>query len=257
MQEMKDSDETFFIELYVIELRTGTVRIAACDENIMFAGEEYMAVPFQRQNIVRSMDSLADSCEIVLGNCNEDLLAFVMNGFDFRGCTATVFRIMYPDSLSDPNIVQWVFSGYIDNPSFSSGVFTCKIMSRFPEVECPNRTYQLACNCDFGDEDCTMSLEETTTTVKSREGNTLTVSISKSKDYWKNGVVTVQGETRIIESSEGDKIVTNINFIQNEIEGKKAVLCRGCNKTKEDCKRHGNTQHYSGFPAIPFESIYR
>ena len=35
MKEMKESAQTFFIELYTIELRTGTIYLAACDEDIV------------------------------------------------------------------------------------------------------------------------------------------------------------------------------------------------------------------------------
>lgn len=257
MSTAKEQEENFFIELYVLQLRTGVVRIAACDENIMFDGDEYVAVPFQRQNIVRSMDNITDSVEISLADCSYELLSFVMNGFDFRGCTATIFRIQYPDSLTDNTISQWIFSGYIDNPAYSNGVFTCKIVSRFPEIECPNRTYQLACNSDFGDEDCTKSLDETNITITAATGNTVTINVTKDSDYWKNGVITVLGESRIIERSSGNVLTLNVNFIQSNLIGKAGTVCRGCNKTTNDCRRHNNLQHYNGFPAIPFENVYR
>lgn len=35
MKKMKESAQTFFIELYTIELRTGTIYLAACDEDIV------------------------------------------------------------------------------------------------------------------------------------------------------------------------------------------------------------------------------
>jgi hypothetical protein len=121
MSEMKDSGESFFIELYIISLPTGNVYLAATDEDITFDGIKFMAVPFQRQDITRSMDNITDSCTISLSDVNWGLLAYVTNGWDFRGSFCTIFRIMYPDSLTNPAIKEWVFTGRIDEPSFAEG----------------------------------------------------------------------------------------------------------------------------------------
>ena len=51
MAKAKESNNPFFIELYILNLRTGVTRLAACDENITFAGETYLAVPVQRGDI--------------------------------------------------------------------------------------------------------------------------------------------------------------------------------------------------------------
>ena len=256
MSQMKDSGETFFIELYIINLRSGTSYIAATDEDIVFNGQKYVAVPFQRQNITRSMDNITDSCQVSLSDVSYELLAYVMEGFDFRGSSCTVLRIMYPDSIKDPTICQWVFSGYIDEPSYSDGIFTCKIMSRFPSIECPNRAYHLACNSEFGDEQCKIKVVKENVGIKSVQGSTLTLVKAYPTGYWKDGVAFVEGESRIIESSIDDTITLNVNFLQ-DLRGKSVELSQGCNKTHEACKGYGNTKNYSGFPAIPFETMYR
>ena len=46
MAKAKESGNPFFIELYVLQLRDGVMRIAATDENILCNNEEYTAVPF-------------------------------------------------------------------------------------------------------------------------------------------------------------------------------------------------------------------
>ncbi len=258
MQKAKESGNPFFIELYALHLRTGVTRVAACDENIVYNGEEFIAVPFKRGEIVKSMDNITDSCEVSLGDCNDDILRFLVDGFDFRGCIAEIVRIQYPDSLSNPNIVQWVFGGYIDEPTFSDGTFTCKIKQHLPNIECPNRRYGMACNSEFGDEDCGLSLEATVCTVQSteNEGNVLVLDKSFSNNKWKDGVVSITGESRVIERSENSKVTMNVNFCQNPV-GKQVTLVRGCNKTVARCRQYDNMKHFSGFPAIPFESVYR
>lgn len=255
MAKAKESGNPFFIELYILQLRDGIMRIAACDENILYNNEEYTAVPFQRGEVTTSMDNLTDSCEVSLGDCSYELLKYVIEGFDFRGCNAMIFRIQYPDSLKDPTIAQPVFAGYIDEPSYSNGEFTCKVKSRLPEIECPNRNFRMACNSEFGDAECGMSLAEETMPVVSTASNTVTLEKSHDKNYWKDGVISVGGESRIITESSGDTITLNVNFVQ-DITGHSATLRRGCNKTVEACRAFGNMKHYSGFPAIPFESNY-
>lgn len=256
LSEAQASGNPFFIELYTINLRTGVMRIAATDEDVVFNGETYSAVPFKRGEIGESIDSIQDSISVTLGDCSYDLLSFVMNGFDFRGCTASIMRIKYPDSLTNPMAVQPVFSGFIDEPSFSGGQFTCKLVARMPEIKCPNRTYRLACNSEFGDEECGMSLEQITTPVIDVDKNTIILGESKEENFWKDGVITVGGESRIIISSSQSSVTVNVTFAQ-ELTGKLATLIRGCNKTKERCKQYNNLKHYSGFPAIPFQSSYR
>ena len=256
MAQAKESKNPFFIELYILNLRTGISRLAACDEDIVFAGEKYMAVPFQRGDIGRNLDTINDSIEISLADCSYEMLRFVMNGFDFRGCTATILRIQYPESLKNPNVVQLVFSGFIDEPSFSNGVLSAKLNARLPEINCPNRNYRLACNSEFGDSECGMSLGKETVAITGRTRNIISLGVSHEKDYWKDGVITVEGESRVVSSSSGNTVTVNVGFA-HEVMGKSAELIRGCNKTVARCKSYGNMNHYSGFPAIPFESVYR
>lgn len=260
MSEMKDSDATFFIELYVINLKTGTIYLAATDTDITFAGQTYMAIPFQRETIDRSMDNVIDSCDISLGDGDYDKLAYLCNGFDFRGADVTIFKIAYPDSLKDDTIKSISFIGYINSCSYSDGVFSCSLNTRLPNIEVPNRTCQLCCNSDFGDDECGIPLEETRVQLVSGSNNSnILLSATYGKDYWKDGVISIKGESRLILSNEDNKIVVNYSFLQSDIkEGMYVTLIRGCDKTKETCRdRFNNMKNFSGFPAIPWENVYR
>lgn len=250
------SNETFFIELYTIELRTFTLRIAACDENIEYNGNTYTAIPIQRENIERSMDSIVNDCTLRVSDCSYEMLGYVINGYDPRSSYCICTRIQYPDSLTDPSICEWMFAGQLDEFSFSNGVFECKAKARFPEIQCPNRAFQLACNSEFGDETCTASLATETVALTAVSGNTLTFEKSYADDYWKDGVIKCGGEARNIVSSTGSTVTVNVNFF-GEIIGKSVELSRGCDKTRTGCQRFNNMKHYGGFPAIPFESEYR
>lgn len=260
MSEMKDSDATFFIELYIVKLKTGTIYLAATDTDITFAGQTYMAIPFQRETIDKSMDNVIDSCEISLGDGDYDKLAYLSNGFDFRGADVTIFKISYPDSLEDDTIKSISFMGYINSCSYSDGVFSFSLNTRLPNIEVPNRACQLCCNSEFGDAECGISLEETNVELANGSTNSnILLPSTYDTNYWKDGVIFIKGESRLILSNEGNKIVVNYSFLQSDIKGgMEATLIRGCDKTKETCQnRFNNMKKFSGFPAIPFENVYR
>lgn len=258
LSEAKDSDSVFVIELYEINLSTGTTYIAACDIDITFAGQKYIAIPIEREEIVRSVDNVVDNMNLKIADCDEDKLAYIMNGFDFRDSDVKVIKVLYPECLTDST--QWspCFEGFIDSPSYSDGVFSCVVKSRFPSVQIPNRSCQMPCNNEFGDEDCCVDKDERTLIVA--EGSTKTAIFygdSNMKSYWKNGVITIGGESRIIRDST-DRIYVNVGFIQDITAGMALTIQRGCDKMQNTCKsRYNNMRNFTGFPSIPFESTYR
>ena len=256
MQQAIAANETFFIELYTIELRTFTLRIAACDEDITYNGNVYTAIPIQRENVERSMDSITNDCTLTVGDCSYEMLSYVVNGYDPRSSWCVCQRIQYPDSLTDPSICEWIFAGSLDEFSFTNGTFECKAKARFPEIQCPNRSFQLACNAEFGDETCGASPATETVAITTASGNVLTLAKSFSANYWINGSAKCNGEARCIVASTGNTITVNVNFFQ-VLDDKTVELSRGCNKTRDDCGRFANKIKYSGFPAIPFESTWR
>ena len=259
LQQMKDKGETFFIELYEIALRTGTIYLAACDEDIEFNGQTYTAVPFERGEISKSIDQVTDQCTVSVGDVDDDRLAYIMNGFDFRGCAALITKIAYPDSL-ETNQGYFVFGGYLDNPAFENGVFSCTIKSYFPSIQAPSRSYQLSCNSAFGDCICGMNKDRTTLriTAVNSDGSLVVDKTYEARNYWRDGLISISGESRLITGSSDNKIQVNYGFMQGNLVGKTAVVERGCDKTFETCRsRYNNLKRFSGFPAIPFESQYR
>lgn len=256
MTEAKDSVSSFFIELYVLQLRTGTSYIAACNEDIVFQGKTFIAIPIERDEISKSMSDLQEATTLRLGDVDDEKLAYIMNGFDFRGCRITIFKIQYPESLTS-GVYMPFFVGYLDEPSFADGVFTVKAKSFFPAIKVPSRTYQLQCNSTFGDVNCGLNKDTKRVAVTAVSGNVIALSDSFQDNYWKNGTVIINGESRTITKSTGNLLHLSLSFIQRNVVGEVAKLERGCDKTKEDCNRFNNRGNFSGFPAIPFESQYR
>lgn len=256
MKESMASGNPFFIELYTIHLRTTTLRLCAADEDIIFNGEEYHAVPIQREDIEKSIDSIVNDCNLQVADCSDELLTYILNGYDFRGCRCEIIRIQYPESLSDPTRYSFIFAGEIDEPSFEGGTFSCKVSFEFPKIQVPSRDYQLYCNSEFGDAECCMNTGETKVMVTKVTSNVLSLPKSYEKDYWAHGTITIEGESRTILKSLNDEITIDLNFLQ-DFHSKEATIKRGCNKTATMCKKYKNMKHFSGFPAIPFENVYR
>ena len=255
MRQAIESGKTFFIELYTIELRTGILRLAATDEDVVFNGQKYISVPIQRENITKSMDNITDSCTLTISDVDYGLLSYVVNGYDIRSCNTSVIRIQYPESLSDPSIFEWVYAGTLDEPSYSNGTFSCKINSVFPEIQVPNRSYKLACNSEFGDEQCGALLYTSYANVTARSGNIVYLDRTFSRNFFINGTISTDGESRIVVENDSNWVKLNVNFLAETITS--VELNRGCNKTVNDCSRIGNRHRYSGFIAIPFENVYR
>ena len=256
MQEAKDKGQAFFLEIYLVELRTQKLWLVAADEDIDWDGHHFTAVPVKRGTITKSMDNIVSEVDLEVGDCTDELLDYVMSGFDFRGCRVTIGRILYPDSLQD-NTWSWVFMGAIDNPTFSNGVFKCKVSCEFPKIDVPSRMFYLACNSEFGDAICKQNKCTTTLTVVSSGGCGINVGRTYPSNYWKYGTATIDGESRNIINSSGNNITVNANFLQ-PIDGRVIKLERGCNHTFEWCtKVYHNARNYSGFPAVPWESEYR
>ena len=257
MAEAKEQRETFFLECYIVELPTQVLYLVAADEDIAFDGQVYSHVPIKRGDAERSVDSVVNECDIELSDADDDLLAYLLNGYDFRGARVTIFRIMYPESLTNPGLKSWIFSGEVDAPSFSDGVLTAKLTARFPAIDVPLRDYRLHCNNGFGDAVCGKDKGQERLTVLSVAGNVITVPTYHPRNHWTHGTISVGGEVRGILKSEGNSLTVNISFLQS-IVGKEALLTRGCDKTADWCRTYyDNMRRFSGFPAIPFENIYR
>lgn len=258
MAEAKETNAPFFIEVYILRLKTGVSYIAATDEDITFGGIHWIAVPFSRDDITRTTDNLMDETSIRIGDVDSKRLAYVMSGFDFRGCVIEIYKVQYPEILTDDGVILPVFRGYLDAPTYSNGVFSCRVKSLFPTVEVPQREFQLQCNSIYGDENCGMSTKPILANVVSvGEDNTITIDNTFPKNFWRNGMAIIGGESRNITQSESNTITLGINFLQKNIIGEIVQLQRGCDKTKECCESLKNLSHFSGFPAVPFETNYR
>ena len=253
-----DVDHLFIVEIYDIFLRTGVIYVCNTDRDITFEGHKYIALPIEREDISRNVDNTDDDVKITMADATKEQLQYIISGFDFRGCHVRVRQILYPESLYDNNIFRDCFYGYIDNPAYENGEFSCTLRSRIPKVTVPRRTYQAMCNCRFGDAVCQMDQARSTGKIVDVLGdNRIVIEQIHDDDFWVNGIITIDGESRMIRTSEGAVITTYYPFFASIGRGLNYTVRRGCDKTFETCRRLGNLQHFAGFPSIPFETIYR
>lgn len=256
--DAKESDSISYIEIYDIALRTGMIHIAATNKEIMFDGKSYVSIPIERGTINKSVDTLDNDMDLTISDVDNDKLAYLMAGFDFRGCMVLVRQILYPESLDDPSLVRDTFYGELDSPCYEDGKFTFSIKSRIPKIKTPRRSCQVNCNSEFGDSLCTMSKDQRSGTINPVENDQIQIGITAINDYWKDGIITINGESRMIKTSTDQTVYLYYPFFQTLAAGLNFQIERGCDKTSTTCdQRFNNDTHYSGFKAIPFESVYR
>ncbi len=152
--EAKEKDHIFVVEIYDISLRTGMLYVCNTDRDIVFEGNKYVPIPLEREDISLSVDDIDNEMKLTMADATVEQLQYIIAGFDFRGCNVRVRQILYPESLNDNSIFREAFYGYIDNPAYENGEFSCTLRSRIPKVTVPRRTFQSTCNCKFGDAIC-------------------------------------------------------------------------------------------------------
>lgn len=264
MAEAKEAGTNFFIELYRLELPSYTLLLASCDEDIQFAGETYNAFPIKRGEITKTVDSRVDNCDIEISNVNDSFTLALFNGKSFLGSRAYVYKILYPDSLNDENIVHLVFYGQIDSPELTeNATFKCSIVSDLPNMDnC--RTMQYCCSAAFGDANCGKTpVAVTNSSFSFGTGSFNGVSRQTIKDsklsgnYWGNAIVFVDGMSRrvITWDSSSNTVYLEYAFPDNvDISGGYKIV-QDCDKTPACCGNYNNLTRYGGFLFIPFEFV--
>lgn len=260
LAEAKEKLSTFMIELYVFRLLTGSLYIAACDEDIQWyipgttTPVTYSAIPIEREDINTSVDGTIDSTSIKVFNVDDAFTIALFSGLDFTNKIVDIITVTYPESLEDSDAFTHDFRGYMDAPELdrAQGTFTVNLKSPMPDG-IPGRTFMLSCNAEFGDpEECGANLDAQWGTVGA--GSTVhRIYLAQSKDdgYWKDGEIAIGNESRNIEDSIGNIVYLRYPFYYAPTGN--YYVTRGCDKTVPSCKLRNNLRNNSGFPGIPFE----
>lgn len=253
MQQALESGSVFQIELYEIHLPTTTLYLCSCDQNITYNGQLYIAMPIERGEISKTVDSQVDNCELSIANTTEYFTQAIFEGINFIGSRVYIYKILYPDSLSDPSQITMLFYGSIDSPELTNeGTFKIQLVSDIPTAT-GGRILQYPCNSTFGDSACQHSIQTVSGVVLSANQRTLQLSnFDGNNTTWKNGLILCNSEGRRIVAMNGSTITVEYPFLQN-VHGLTYTVKQDCDKTTADCDRLNNRIHYGGFTAVPYE----
>jgi len=263
LSTMKDSDSVFFIELYVIKLISGSLYFNNSDIKIPWfipgtsTPVDYIPEPIERGELKQSVDNRVDNCNIKISNITDDFTSALFQSFDFRGSDVDIIQIAYPGSLGKPEEYKHTFAGYIDAPSLdmSTGTFEALLKARIPNLE-TYRTVKGSCNAWFGDADECGIVQDTKTAMVVGGTTQLTIysaAINEPINHWASGVCTIGFESKKIISSAVGSVTVEFPFYSVPVVGTEFNIVTGCDKTKTDCKRHGNLTNFTGFSAVVFE----
>ncbi len=257
LMSYKESSSVFLVELYILYLKTGNLYLCAADQDITFAGQQYLAVPIERDAVKSSSDSKVDDTTLRISNVSDEFTAALYSGTDFRGCDCSIFQVPYPECLTDTTLVNPVIYGYLDAPILKQkeATFEVTVKAQVPNLS-HSRTFQLSCNSEFADGESCFGSKATTsgTTQVGTTASTIVLPQSYDSNYWINGIITSSYESRMVESSEGN--VVNLrypfSFVPTSFE-----ISRGCDGSFYACGIHGQQQNYAGYPSLPRELTIR
>ena len=210
-REALESGSVFDIELYEVHIPNMTLYLCSCDINIQFNGRTYLALPIRRGEISKTVDNSIDSCELQISNATDKFTQLLFKGIPFTGSRIYIYRILYPDSLTNANMIKPVFMGRVDAPELTSdGIFKVTVTTDVPNVRGGRRT-QYSCTSVFGDASCRCNIDKISTVidqVKQRDdGYYVGIRNPVEEQTYRNGVLIASGEARKIVRFEDSGVI--------------------------------------------------
>lgn len=263
-REALEGGSVFDIELYEVHIPNMTLYLCSCDVNIQFNGHQYLALPIRRGEINKTVDSSIDSCDLEISNATDKFTQLLFKGIPFTGSRIFIYKILYPESLTNANMIKPVFMGRVDAPELTNdGIFKVTVTSDVPNVRGGRRS-QYSCTSVFGDASCKAVVKKTNTTItniqQSNDGYIVSINTPIVENDYINGVLIVEGEARKIVGIPTQRTIKlEYPLLQSTdiLMGKSCIVQAGCDKTPSDCKRHNNQKRYAGFLSVPFEFTVR
>lgn len=259
IQEMKDSDSTFFLTLVQLYLKTATLYFVLCDQDITFNKQDYTALPIEIGVVKKTVDNKVDETEITISNVDDMFSAAIFDGYDFRDSKIIILDIPYPAALTDVSQFRIRFAGLLDAPELDLGKATLKatVRSIMPSEFTPGRTFMLSCNNEFADGvSCFANKDLSVGTIQGgSDKQHIYIQQNQPDGYWRNGIITIGYETRKIKNSVGKRIDCEVGFIVQP-KGSYSIE-RHCNKGYTNCAIFGQQKNYTGFLAVPSEYVMK
>lgn len=257
--EEKEKDNPFFIPMIQLYLKHVTVYLALCDIDITFSDQLYTAVPIKIGVTKKTVDNKGDKTEVTISNVDDSFSAAIFGGYDFRDCKIIIFDIPYPAALTDASQYRIRFIGFLDAPELDLGKATFKadVRPMMPNDFTSGRTLMLSCNNEFADQvSCFANKDLSTGIVQSGStSNHIYIQQTKPDGYWRNGIITIDHQLRVIKDSVGKRIDVEVGFI-GTVEGSYTVE-RHCTKVYSNCETFEQQTNFTGFLGIPAQYIVK
>lgn len=245
------------IDLYEVFLDETTLYLTNHDQDVVFAGETWISMGLSRTPVHTNVETKVDECTVSLDNVTRELSALIAQT-EFSGRRLRL-RKAFLELLDEEDHAVVMFDGLMDSPVINQSSFQVQVRSRMDvlTVRTPKRTYRRLCNWKFGSLECGIDLETVTVagTIDSisPDGKTITDGDREEAENWfVDGVMTVDGESRLVTASLESAITLEYPFNHAEV-GMPYTLRRGCNKSfDESCVgRFNNGDNFGGFISVP------
>ncbi len=258
-------DQNRPVELYQIYLDAGTLFFAAHPENIDYFDENgtpttYYALGLSRSPVRTNMDTKVDEVTVQLDNVTREMSAYIAHA-EFVGRRLKIIKV-FLEYLANPADHVVIFDGIMDAPTITETAMQVTVVSKLDLLgfRVPRRRYQRPCDWKFGSAQCGANPGAVAGTVVSISPDGLTLTLSsraEGTDYYKDGVLTIEGQWQRVVSSNGATFTVSYPFVGVEPDDTYS-LRRGCDKSLETCRdRFGNQSNYGGFLSIPAERTIR
>jgi len=169
-----------FAELFEITLLIGkTYYFTNHNDDIVWGGREYVALPIQRSAINQHSNLETDTVELKLSNITGDLVSEVQKNM-LEGATITIKRIAFDGDAGTGSFLILFVGTASSEYNRQTLVLKCRSILDSLNITVPRRLYQEPCNNSLFDENCGLTQSdykyEAETTLASTNDYTLTDS---------------------------------------------------------------------------------
>lgn len=249
------------IELYQFDREgTTTWRYTSGDENVVYLGQTYTAIPIKRNKIEQSQDVNRASLTVTMSSEQDFIQQFITSPL-FARIGITIKRYHYDDTGV---VVLW--TGRIINVFQKEKTADIKCESSYSSLQRPTlrRVYSLNCpHLLYGPSPLCQVVQtnfETETILSGISGLTITsADFGLQVDGYFVGGLVESSESgtvtrRFITHHVGDVLTLNLP-LYNTIIGGTVKAYPGCGHNVTDCNdKFNNIANYGGFPYVPVKN---
>jgi uncharacterized phage protein (TIGR02218 family) len=251
-------------ELYTFVTPTITHRLTSFENDVVFGGQTYTAVPLARSTI-NVVDVATDQTEAVIElPASHTLAQTYANGIPVRQVEVTIVRYhpVWAVSLQ-------IWNGFASGLSFKDDTAAFRVPSGTAdalETDVPSVIAQRLCNHILYDDMCQIARAsfQVNTTINSisTDGRTITVNSvgAFTVDKLVHGEMlhNTSTERRTITVQNGSSLSIQCEYPRGVVSiGDAVTLFAGCDHTLDTCKaKFNNVLNFGGHPQLPKSNIF-